>query len=207
MLNRDTSRKLRRGCAGATAVMAVAIAGAGAAGASPGHGHRSSAGQAATGSAINQYPTAAGPGSARLTVFARNNSAGAAPSGYVSAQGDAGAPASAFSVGGRVTCVRFSGNKAAIKYRFDRASGSAAPFAGGGVEVFVEDNGKPSGGHPVDANAFTPPQPAATFDAAATQCDDPNTAAYDTVESGDYTVGATHGQNGHRGHHRAPHHH
>ena len=75
-----------------------------------------------------------------------------------------------------------------FKYRFAHATGSAAPFKGGGVEVFVEDNGAPQGGHAVDANAFRPPEPAGVFDAGAAQCDDPNTATYDTVTSGDYAV-------------------
>ena len=104
------------------------------------------------------------------------------------AVGTSGAPGGEFEVQGPVTCLRVAGNKAAIKYRFDQASGSAAPFKGGGVEVFVEDNGKSRDGHPVDANAAGSPQAAGEFDAAATQCDDPNLAPYDTVESGDYTV-------------------
>jgi hypothetical protein len=62
------------------------------------------------------------------------------------------------------------------------------PFQGGGVEVFVEDNGEPRAGQPVDANAFRQPQPAGVFDANASQCDDPNSATYDTVTSGNYTV-------------------
>ena len=40
----------------------------------------------------------------------------------------------------------------------------------------------------VDANAFQPPQPAGAFNTNASQCDDPNLAAYDTVTSGDYVV-------------------
>jgi hypothetical protein len=93
-----------------------------------------------------------------------------------------------FEVQGPVTCLRIDGNRAAIKYRFHTATGSAAPFKGGGVEIFVEDNGQPRGGHSVDANASLPPQPAGVFDANATQCDDPNTATYDTVTSGNYVV-------------------
>ena len=93
-----------------------------------------------------------------------------------------------FEVDGPVTCLRVEGNRAAIKYRFRRATGSAAPFEGGGVEVFVEDNGEPRRGQPVDANANQPPQPAGAFDVNAAQCDDPNTANYDTITSGNYTV-------------------
>jgi hypothetical protein len=145
-------------------------------------------GDLAFGTAVNQFPTPAGPGSAELSVSARSGPAGEDPSGDVHAVGTTGAPMGEFEVSGPVTCLRVDGNKAAIKYRFDQASGSAAPFLGGGVEVFVEDNGQPRNGRPVDANAAGAPQAAGEFDAAATQCDDPNLAPYDTVESGDYTV-------------------
>jgi hypothetical protein len=135
------------------------------------------------GSATNEFPTPVGPGSDRLDVLAFSGPAGENPGGFVHAVGTTGLPMGAFEVAGPVTCVRVEGNKAAIKYRFDQASGSAATFKGGGVEVFIEDNG-----NAVDANAAGPPQTAAVFAAAATQCDDPALAAYDTVNSGDYTV-------------------
>ena len=143
-------------------------------------------GDSANGSAVNQFPTPAGPGFAQLDVKARSDPSGLNPQGTVHAKGTSGAPGGEFEVRGPVTCLRVDGNRAAIKYRFSQASGSAAPFKGGGVEVFVEDNGKP--GHPGDANASGPPQTEGVFDANATQCDDPNTANYDTVTSGDYTV-------------------
>jgi len=149
-----------------------------------GHG----AGDLATGSALNQFPTPAGPGFARLSVAAHSDASGANPRGNVHAKGTTGLPMGEFEVQGPVTCLRVDGNKAAIKYRFKTATGSAAPFKGGGVEVFIEDNGEPRGGQPVDANAAGPPQPAGVFDANATQCDDPNTAPYDTVTSGNYVV-------------------
>lgn len=145
-------------------------------------------GDLALGTAVNQFPTPAGPGFAELSVSARSGPNGENPRGNVHAVGTSGAPGGEFEVSGPVTCLRVQGNKAAIKYRFDQASGSAAPFLGGGVEVFIEDNGKSRDGRPVDANAAGSPQVAGEFDAAATQCDDPNLAPYDTVESGDYTV-------------------
>jgi hypothetical protein len=145
-------------------------------------------GDVASGTAVNQFPSPAGPGFAELSVSARSGPGGENPRGNVHAVGTTGAPGGEFEVQGPVTCLRVAGNKAAIKYRFDQASGSAAPFEGGGVEVFVQDNGKSRDGHPVDANAAGSPQAASEFDAAATQCDDPNLAPYDTVESGDYTV-------------------
>ncbi len=143
---------------------------------------------AVTGSAKNAYPTPAGPGDSILAISARSGPAGQDPTGVVSANGTLGVPMGAFAVSGPVTCLRISGNKASIKYRFTRATGSAATLKGGGVEVFVEDNGHLQHGRAVDAAAFDPPLPAAAFNATATQCDDPNLAAYNTVESGDYTV-------------------
>jgi len=159
--------------------LAIALGTAGAAG---------NAGDLATGSAVNQFATPAGPGFARLSVAAHSSPSGLNPRGEVRAKGTTGLPMGDFAVQGPVTCLRVDGNKAAIKYRFRQATGSAAPFKGGGVEVFVEDNGQPRRGQPVDANASHPPETAATFDATASQCDDPNSATYDTVTSGDYTV-------------------
>jgi hypothetical protein len=145
-------------------------------------------GDRAVGSAVNQFPTPAGPGFAQLSVDVRSDPSGLHPRGTVRASGTTGAPMGDFEVAGPVTCLRVDGNRAAIKYRFSQASGSAEPFQDGGVEVFVEDNGKPRRGQSVDANANRPPEPAGVFDANATQCDDPNTATYDTVTTGDYTV-------------------
>ena len=146
------------------------------------------AGDLATGSALNQFPTPSGPGFARLNVAAHSDAGGLDPRGNVHAKGTVGIPMGEFEVQGPVTCLRVDGNRAAIKYRFRRATGSAAPLQGGGVEVFVQDNGEPRGGQPVDANAFRPPQPAGAFDTNASQCDDPNSATYDTVTSGNYVV-------------------
>ena len=145
-------------------------------------------GDLATGAALNQFPTPAGPGFARLSVAAHSDAGGLKPRGNVHAKGTTGAPMGDFEVQGPVTCLRVDGNKAAIKYRFRRATGSAAPFQGGGVEVFVQDNGEPRRGQAVDANASRPPQPAGVFDTNAAQCDDPNSATYDTVTSGNYVV-------------------
>src|SRR4051794_38496412 len=55
-----------------------------------------------------------------------------------------------FEVEGPITCVRVEGNRASVKYRFKRASGPGAPPQDGGVQVYIEDNGKPTGGRPVD---------------------------------------------------------
>jgi hypothetical protein len=146
------------------------------------------AGDLARGSAVNQFPTPAGPGFAQLDVAAFSDPSGLDPHGTVHASGTTGAPMGDFEVEGPVTCLRVDGNRAAIKYRFSQASGSAEPFQDGGVEVFVEDNGARRGGQSLDATANRPPEPAGVFDANATECDDPNAATYDTVTSGDYTV-------------------
>ena len=47
-----------------------------------------------------------------------------------------------FEVEGPITCMRVEGNRASIKYRFRRASGPGAPPQGGGVQVYIEDNGQ-----------------------------------------------------------------
>jgi hypothetical protein len=94
-----------------------------------------------------------------------------------------------FEVDGPITCMRVEGNLASIKYRFKRASGPGAPPQGGGVQVYIEDNGKPVNGQPVDRVATEPPQPPGVFDAAAAVCTDPRlNPAWTPVESGDYVV-------------------
>lgn len=153
----------------------------------------SAGGQAdlAAGSALIHYPTPLGPGFARLNVAAQSDAMGLNPRGQVQADGTTGVPMGAFHVAGPVTCLRVDGNKAAIKYQFDHATGSAAPFKGGGVEVFVEDNGPPRDGQPVDAVGYGPlstPQPAGVFQLTQSQCDDPTMVTYSTVISGNYTV-------------------
>ena len=177
-------RNSRRAALAATTLAAGALVaglGTGAAGAG-------SAGDLATGSALNQFPTPLGPGFARLNVAAHSDADGTNPRGNVHAKGTIGIPGGEFEVQGPVTCLRVEGNRAAIKYRFRTATGSAAPYQGGGVEVFVEDNGEPRRGQPVDRNAFQFPQFAGQFDTNAANCDDPDNATYDTVTSGNYVV-------------------
>ena len=142
-------------------------------------------GDLVAGSAVNGFPNpVTGPGSTRLTVEgARSGPAGENPSGFVNDVGSFGSPMTAFELEGPVTCLRVEGNKAAIKYRFAKATGVAAGFKGGGIEVFIEDNTPQP-----DANASGEPQTAAVFNSAATQCDDPNMAPFSTVREGGYTV-------------------
>jgi hypothetical protein len=95
----------------------------------------------------------------------------------------------AFDVEGPITCMRVEGNRASIKYRFKRASGPGAPPQNGGVQVYVEDNGKPVNGQPVDRVATEPPQPPGAFDAAAGVCTDPRlNPAWNRIETGDFSV-------------------
>jgi hypothetical protein len=137
----------------------------------------------ATGSGKNQFLVAIGD--AHLSVAAHEG-----PTGHVRAKGDPDGlgPMEPFALEGEVTCLRVEGNRAAIKYEFKHAEGSAEPFQDGGVQIFLEDNGRPAGGA-VDRSTFDPPQPAGVFELAASQCDDPNSRlGYDQIESGNFTV-------------------
>ena len=93
-------------------------------------------------------------------------------------------PNGEFKTAGKVTCLKVVGNRATIKYRFDRTAGPGAPSEGWGVQVFVEDNG--SGPTP-DGNATDLPLPADVFDATADQCELPR-GPYNPVDSGNYVV-------------------
>ena len=142
-------------------------------------------GDLVSGSAVNGFPNpVTGPGSTRLTVEgARSGPAGENPSGFVNDVGSFGSPMTAFELEGPVTCLRVEGNKAAIKYRFAKATGVAEPFKGGGIEVFIEDNTPQP-----DANAAGEAQTEAVFNMAATHCDDPAAAPFSPVREGGYTV-------------------
>jgi hypothetical protein len=142
-------------------------------------------GDLVAGSAVNGFPNpVSGPGSTRLTVEgARSGPAGENPSGFVNDVGSFGSPMTAFELEGPVTCLKVEGNKAAIKYRFAKATGVAEGFRGGGIEVFIEDNSPQP-----DANASGAPQMAAAFNEHATQCDDPSGAPFSPVREGGYTV-------------------
>jgi hypothetical protein len=129
-------------------------------------------------------------GTGTLTVNTFSDPLGRNPGGVVHGSGDADGPGpmEPFDVQGKVTCLRVVGKYASIKYRFDQAAGSLADFRGGGVEVFIQDNGEPRNGKPVDANSTDLPQDKDTFPAGASQCDDPRLRPYNKVESGDYVV-------------------
>jgi hypothetical protein len=153
------------------------------------HSAGGDSGDYAVGSGSNQFLIELGD--ARLSISAHSDPAGGSPSGHVRAQGDPDGDGSTepFELEGEVTCLKVSGNRAAIKYRFKHAEGSAEPFAGGGVQIFVEDNGDPDGGDAVDRTTFDPPQSAGLYDLTASVCDDPTSRlGYDEIQSGDFGV-------------------
>ncbi|MBA0124307.1 hypothetical protein H0B56_01990 [Haloechinothrix sp. YIM 98757] len=168
-----------------TAVLALASAAV-----SPVHGSEHAEGRdSAVGAGTSTFPVTGGPIS--FAFAAHSDPSGAAPGGYFRSETDVDGddPIEPFTVQGEVTCLRVDGDRASFKYRFDRTAGSAEPFDGGGIQIFVEDNGKPRGGEPVDAMTFDPPQPAGVYDLRATQCDDPNTrVTYERIDSGNITV-------------------
>ena len=130
-------------------------------------------------------------GEARFSLSATGEPAGTHPQGYVTSKGDpdGAGPMKPFTAAGEITCLRVEGNRASIKWRLERATGSAEPFEGGGVQSFLEDNGEPRRGEPLDRALIDPPQPAATFAVNASTCDEPNSrATYDRLEQGDVTV-------------------
>lgn len=173
---------MKRAAAAATLTIGIGLALPGASGAA----HRDK--DVVTGVAKNTFP---GGGPSKLNADAFSGPTGANPGGQVRVRGDldGARPMGPFRFFGKVTCLRVSGHRAAIKYRFDEAKGSGAPFEGGGVQVFIEDNGEGRHGKLVDASAFDPPQTKGEFQATAGQCDNPDTRAdYDPVDSGDYVV-------------------
>ncbi len=134
------------------------------------------------GSGTGHFAETGGPFS--LSVSGRGE--GQAAKGYVHGSG---VYVDAFEVEGPITCMRVEGNLASVKYRFKRASGPGAPPQDGGVQVYIEDNGRPQNGQPVDRVATEPPQPPGAFDAAAGICTDPRlNPAWTRLESGDFTV-------------------
>jgi hypothetical protein len=161
--------------------------------------HRSGVGgprDFAVGDATNRFAELGGPN--RLRVSAHRRSA-TQVTGYAIGSGDLlpGLPGGDFAVEGHVTCLRVepqpdgTGTRASVKYRFEHSTGSAAPPEGGGVEVFIEDNGDPVAGQPADGNGTGPPLTAEAFEASDPKtCDDPNIAGqpYNPLDSGDYVV-------------------
>lgn len=136
-------------------------------------------------------PFFTGLGAASFAFSATAPAEGGPPAGYVSTRGDLDGPGpfGDFTAHGEVTCLRVEGNRATFKWRFEHVTGAVGAFAGGGIESYVEDNGVPAGGQPVDRVAIGPPQPAGVFEATAHVCDDPALQpAWTNVTRGNVTV-------------------
>jgi hypothetical protein len=124
----------------------------------------------------------------QLGLAARSAPDGSDPRGYVSARSrpNGGFPVP-FRFGGEVTCLRVEGNRASIKYRFDHANNPA--LVGGGIQIFVEDNGEPRDGRTPDATAFRAPLTQPAFEASdPSRCEPPSAAVYTTGEDGNFVV-------------------
>jgi hypothetical protein len=122
----------------------------------------------------------------QIGLTGQSEADGTDPRGYVSARSrpNGGWPVP-FRFGGEVTCLRVDGNRASIKYRFDHSD--PPELQGGGIQIFVQDNGEPSEGP--DETGFFPPQDAATFEASdPSTCADPNTGPYAPGEEGNFVV-------------------
>ena len=124
----------------------------------------------------------------QIGISAHSGPAGEDPDGHVSARSrpQGGFPIP-FRFGGEVTCLRVEGNRATIKYRFDQSDSPA--LEGGGVQIFVEDNGEPRSGGPRDGAAPGPPLTRELFEAAQPNVyQDANTAVYNPIDSGNFVV-------------------
>ena len=97
-------------------------------------------------------------GAAEAVLQATQQSLG--PTGQVRAKGDLdgdAGPLSPFAFEGPVTCLTVIGNHASIFYEFEHAE--PAEFEGGGIQIFIEDNGNPVNGRSVDGSSFLAPIP------------------------------------------------
>jgi hypothetical protein len=127
-------------------------------------------------------------GSFQIGFSAQSAADGSDPSGFVSARSrpDGGFPIP-FRFGGEVTCLHVDGNRASIKYRFDHADNPG--LVGGGIQIFVEDNGEPQDGQSVDKTGFLPPMTREVWEASQPSvCVPPQAGNYSPSEDGDITV-------------------
>jgi hypothetical protein len=103
---------------------------------------------------------------------------------------DGSGPLPPFMFSGPVTCLSVVGNRASFFYEFRRAEPPF--FQGGGVQVYVEDNGRPRNGQPVDGTAFDAPIPGPGPGLppleGPTVCPPPRVTGYDVVEAGNLVV-------------------
>lgn len=155
------------------------------------HGGERVARDVVTGAGSNEFALGA-LGEAHFALGAVSDLSGMGVRGWVTSKGDPDGlgPIEPFTARGKVTCLRAEGNRASLKWRIEHATGSAEPFVGGGVQSFLEDNGEPRRGEPLDGAVTDPPQPARSFDLHAGQCDDPDSrgALYERLEAGNVTI-------------------
>ena len=124
----------------------------------------------------------------QIGLSAHSDPGGANPRGYVSARSrpQGGFPAP-FRFGGEVTCLLVHGNQASIKYRFDHADNPL--LVGGGIQIFVEDRGQPTGGQSVDQTGFRLPLTREAFEATLPEvCEPPETGTYTPAQDGNFVV-------------------
>jgi len=134
------------------------------------------------GSGKGHFQESGGPFHLRLGAHGEGSDA----TGHVTGSGDNFGD---FRVEGPVTCVLVVGNQASVKYRFQHTAGSAAPPEGGGVQVYIEDNGNPTRGRPMDRVATEFPVPPPFFELTADVCTPPSIVpVWTPIESGNYVV-------------------
>jgi hypothetical protein len=171
-------------------VATAAVAAAGMLSSTAGASHGGSGGQQRD-FVAGVSPNEVALGQAHSGFSAHSDPLGTNPNGHVTTRGDpdGAGPIEPFKAEGPITCLRVEGNRATFKWRFTHAEGSLAPFEGGGIQAFLEDNSDPRNGTPVDRTVVDLPQPEGVFDLTATQCDDPNSRAnYDPINSGNFVV-------------------
>jgi hypothetical protein len=96
-----------------------------------------------------QILTAPGDGSVpnnRLNLTAQSGPSGESPRGKVSFKALADKPA----FRGPVVCLHVEGNRATILFALEKTKEGPPRFEDGGGIVFIQDNGNPVGGAPVD---------------------------------------------------------
>jgi hypothetical protein len=123
----------------------------------------------------------------QIGVSAHSGPSGEDPSGFVAARSrpNGGFPVP-FRFGGHVTCLLVDGNLASIKYRFDHSEDPS--MEGGGIQIYIDDEGEPQDGHTSDKTAFLPPETPAQFALDGDVCLPPQGAAYMQGESGNFVV-------------------
>jgi hypothetical protein len=117
---------------------------------------------------------------------------GEAATGHEVAKGDldGAGPLPPFMLNGPVTCLTVIGNRASFFYEFKHAEPSF--LEGGGIQVYVEDNGRPGNGQVLDGTAFDSPIPGPGPGLppleGPTVCPPPRLTGYDQMESGNLIV-------------------